>query len=96
MDFSNALALAKGGERIARKGWNGKGMWVAMSPGFTLTADRIVTPTIAREVGDGEGTFLPYLMIRTVDGMFVPWVISQSDVLAEDWAPVNTPEGGAP
>lgn len=29
--------------------------------------------------------FLPYLMMKTADGAFVPWLASQTDVLAEDW-----------
>lgn len=28
---------------------------------------------------------LPYLYIRTVDGKFVPWLASQTDILADDW-----------
>lgn len=28
---------------------------------------------------------LPYLVLRTVDGEFVPWTVSQTDVLAQDW-----------
>jgi len=29
---------------------------------------------------------LPYLFIRTVQGDLVPWLASQTDLLAEDWA----------
>lgn len=28
---------------------------------------------------------LPYLYIRTVQGDLVPWLASQTDMLAEDW-----------
>jgi hypothetical protein len=35
MDFSQALIELKAGKRIAREGWNGKGMWLAMSPWCT-------------------------------------------------------------
>lgn len=28
---------------------------------------------------------LPYIYMRTVDGKFVPWLASQTDLLAEDW-----------
>ena len=28
---------------------------------------------------------LPYLYMKTVDNNFVPWLISQTDALAEDW-----------
>lgn len=28
---------------------------------------------------------LPYIMMKTVDDKFVPWLASQTDILAEDW-----------
>jgi Protein of unknown function (DUF2829) len=84
-DFSWALRELKHGYKISRHGWNGKDMWVTFSPGFTLTSDRIFSEAIKKEVGSDEGVFRPYLMMRTVDGEFVPWVASQSDLLAEDW-----------
>lgn len=31
----------------------------------------------------------PYLFMRPVDGDLVPWVASQSDLLAEDWLVVG-------
>lgn len=32
---------------------------------------------------------LPYIYMSTVDGKLVPWLASQTDVLAEDWGVVN-------
>jgi hypothetical protein len=32
---------------------------------------------------------LPYLFIRTVSGQLVPWLASQTDLLAEDWYVVD-------
>jgi len=31
---------------------------------------------------------LPYLYISTVDGKLVPWLASQTDLLADDWEEV--------
>lgn len=31
---------------------------------------------------------LPYIYMRTVDGKLVPWLASQTDMLAEDWVEV--------
>ena len=28
---------------------------------------------------------LPYLFMKTADDMFVPWLASQTDMLADDW-----------
>ena len=32
---------------------------------------------------------LPYLEMKTADNKLVPWLASQSDVLAEDWVVVE-------
>jgi hypothetical protein len=86
MDFGAALAAVKGGSKISREGWNGKGMWVVHQPGYP---DGIaINANTAEATGIPQGTvcrFLPYLILRAVDGAFAPWVPSISDVLAEDW-----------
>ena len=64
---------------------------------------------IAREGWNGEGMFvqmqtpdenskmgLPYLYISTVDGKLVPWLASQTDLLAEDWVIVEQISGETP
>lgn len=92
MDFGAALDTLKVGGKVARTGWNGAGMWIALSPGFDdLAAHRIWSAPIREhaENHDGAATFRPYLMMKTAQGDFVPWVASQSDVLAEDWEPVE-------
>jgi hypothetical protein len=32
---------------------------------------------------------LPYIKMKTADGKFVPWLASQTDILAEDWQHCN-------
>lgn len=90
IDFGAALAELKSGKRVQRACWNGKGMFVCFQAAYpsgipinanTATATGIVQGTVCR--------FLPYLMLRTVDGSFVPWLASQTDVLAEDWSVVS-------
>lgn len=86
MDFGQALAAVKTGAKISRAGWNGQGMWVVSQAGYP---DGIaINANTARATGIPEGTvcsFRPYLMMRAADGTFVPWVASQTDILAEDW-----------
>lgn len=66
--FSGALMCIKEGARIARKGWNGKGMWLQL------------------QVPDAHSKMtLPYIYMKTADDNLVPWLASQTDVLAEDW-----------
>jgi len=86
MDFGDAVRALKAGERVTRPGWNGKGMWLAYQPGYP--AGIAINANTATATGIPEGTvcrFRPYIMMLTADGDFVPWVASQSDVLAEDW-----------
>lgn len=90
MDFSIALALAKAGFKISRKGWNGPGQYVVLQKGYP---DGIaINANTAEATGLNEGSigrFLPYMMIKTVDDAFVPWLASQTDLLAEDWEVVR-------
>lgn len=68
VDFGTAIRLLRGGRRMMRAGWNGKGMWLAL------------------QVPDaGSKMSLPYIYMRTVQGDLVPWLASQTDMLAEDW-----------
>lgn len=86
MEFGDALRALKDGDRVTRTGWNGQGMFVVYQKGYP---DGIpINANTAEATGIPQGTvciFRPYLMMRTVDGSFVPWVISQTDALADDW-----------
>lgn len=90
MDFGDAVRALKNGKRVSRTGWNGKGMWLAYQAGYP---DGIpINANTAKATGLPEGTvckFLPYLVMRTADGSFVPWLASQTDVLADDWSIVE-------
>lgn len=89
MGFGDALVALKEGAKVARAGWNGAGMYVALSPGFELAAERVYCRPIREEIGDGVGSFRPHLLMRTVDGEYVSWVASQTDLLADDWFEVR-------
>lgn len=85
MDFSAALAACKAGSKITRTGWNGPGQWVVCSPGFAITGDRVFSEAIKEHIGSGHAVFAPYLVLHNAQGVFVPWLASQGDLLAEDW-----------
>lgn len=87
--FSWALRLIKEGERVTRKGWNGKNMWVFLVPGSTFKVNREPLLSIL-----GEGTEVRYhghIDMKTADGYIVPWVASQTDLLADDWMSLSAP-----
>ena len=86
MNFGLAIEAAKMGKRIARRGWNGKGMSVAYQKGYP---DGIpCNKNTAEAWGMEEGELFkcnPYLQMRCADGSFQMWLASQSDILADDW-----------
>jgi hypothetical protein len=87
VNFGKALDQIKTGHALTRKGWNAEGQFVVYQKGYP---DGIgINANTAEATGSPEGTvcrFRPWLMLRTVDGSFVPWAPSVSDVLAEDWS----------
>ncbi|MFG1371475.1 DUF2829 domain-containing protein [Xanthobacter oligotrophicus] len=83
MTFGDALAALKAGKRVARAGWNGKGMFLFLVPGSTFKANREPLLSIM-----GEGTEVQYhahIDMKTAQGYVVPWLASQADMLADDW-----------
>lgn len=81
--FSQALVHLKNGGRVARKGWNGKGMFI-----FKVNGSRFITNREPLLSILGEGTEVQYQThydMKTADGSIVPWLCSQSDMDAEDW-----------
>lgn len=89
MDFGDALRALKAGHRVAREGWNGKGMWLAIQEGSTIPAELArggaAKWRVAAE-GVAEVVILPHIDMRAADGsIVVGWLASQTDMLAEDW-----------
>lgn len=89
MSFGMAIDEVKRGSKVARLGWNGKGMWIALSCAAfrEVPADNFWSPAnadFARKRG-GSAIVRPYLTMKTADDQIVPWVASQSDILSEDW-----------
>lgn len=82
MEIGNAVASAKIGRRIARAGWNGKGMWLYYVPAASYPAQ---TEVAKAAYPDGMVPYRDYMAMRCVDGQVVPWLCSQSDLLANDW-----------
>jgi len=93
MTFGLAIEAMKHGKKVARAGWNGKGMYVVYRTGYPegIPANK----NTADAIGIPEGTLFkvqPYLQMKCVDGSFQMWLASQSDILAEDWYIVQEAE----
>lgn len=99
MDFGQALHYVKKGECAARKGWNGKRMFIYLNkgsvdlanseaPGAPASITHVNNVSVRLfENGDaGTVTRMPNLNMRAADGSIVTgWLASQTDMLAEDW-----------
>ena len=78
MNFGQALALLKNGDKVSRKGWNGKGLWIEL-----------------QRPDENSKMTLSYIFIsypedaKVTPGARVPWLASQTDILANDWDAVN-------
>ena len=78
LTFGDALVYLKEGKKVARDGWNGKGLWLELQ-----------TPD------ENSKMTLPYIFInypadaRYTPNAKVPWLASQTDMLAEDWMVLN-------
>lgn len=83
MDFSEALQRIKAGQRVARQGWNGKDMFVFLVPGSTFEVNR--PPLLGIYPEGAVIDYQSHVDMRTADGTIVPWLASQSDLLADDW-----------
>jgi hypothetical protein len=93
MDFAYALNALKEGRKVQRSGWNGKGMYIVKQDGYPEGVP--INENTAKAIGEPIGTvknFLPYIVMCTAQGDFVPWLASQTDILAEDWNMVKREE----
>ena len=87
--FGWALNVLQRGARVARAGWNGKNMWLILVPGSPdLTVDE-GRPLHKAGLPLGMAfSYAPHIDMFTADKKLVPWLASQTDVLATDWTEV--------
>lgn len=86
--FEWALEQLRQGKLVCRAGWNGKGMYLTYQKGYPEGIP--INQNTADATGIAKGTvcrFLPYIMMKVVaeEPTFVPWLASQTDLLAYDW-----------
>jgi hypothetical protein len=73
LNFGQAIEALKQGYKVARQGWNGKGMWLKLIKGSQW------------DCSGEDSEKLPFIGMKTADNKFVPWLASQTDILSEDW-----------
>lgn len=77
-DIGWAVLKVRVGQKVYRRGWNGRNQYIALIDPFS------------KDHGMQDGMTLPFVYIKTVDDEFVPWLCSQTDLLAEDWELVES------
>lgn len=82
LDFGQAILMARRGFRVARKGWNGKNMFV-----YIVTANKYPAAmnAIIGVFSDDMVPYREYWAIKAADNTVAPWSPSGSDSLANDW-----------
>jgi len=83
LNFGKALKQLKNGKKVLRNGWNGKNMFLFLVPGSTFKVNR--KPLLGIYDEGTEINYLPHIDMKTATGEIVPWLASQTDILAEDW-----------
>ena len=83
MNFSEAMVEIKNGKQIARRGCNGTGMFLYLGPARSFVVNR--PPLLGIYPSGTEINYQAHIDMKTAQGTCVPWLASQSDILAEDW-----------
>ncbi len=92
MDFGNAIQALKRGKKVARKGWNGKKMFLWLKPAALVKSEWCKDPML-KALADEAGGQIPALgticMFTAQKEILSGWLASQTDILASDWVVVG-------
>lgn len=82
MNFGQAIELLKEGKRVAREGWNGKGVFLFLATGREFVSENFgkALPEIIQDV----------ICMKTAQNTIcIGWLASQADMLSEDWIEIT-------
>jgi hypothetical protein len=86
MDFGMAIVALKRGNCVARKGWNGKGMFLTLQEGSVVSGNNMRNEGAKKYYADCKCKIASHIDMKSADGTYVVgWLASQTDMLAEDW-----------
>lgn len=95
MNFGEAIAALKAGAKVAREGWNGKGMFILQAGGYSVHKDNLraggpITKEFLESRGIDEMIIQPHFDMWTAQNQYqTGWLASQSDMQANDWVVVK-------
>ena len=92
MNFGDAIECLKLGHKVARRGWNGRGMFIYLVNGRSVQYELLKNEAAkafesTKEVNKGRVLKInPHIDMRAADGsIVVGWLASQTDMMADDW-----------
>lgn len=88
MNFGKAIEFLKEGKKVARNGWNGKGMFLYLVRGTLVDKEFLRNEASLMPISDNTGVvhFNSHIDMKTADNkVTVGWNPSQVDMLSEDW-----------
>jgi hypothetical protein len=93
MNFGEAIEELKSGKKMARSGWNGKGMWIILVPGTPNAKLKEGTP-YHDVLQTDHCEILPHIDMWTINAqgrraMLPGWLASSSDMLSDDWVVIS-------
>ena len=92
MNFGQAIECLKQGKKVARNGWNGKGMYLWLMPATSVKAEWCKEPHL-KELAEANGGTIEALgtirMLTADKKILTGWLASQTDILSEDWIVVE-------
>ena len=90
--FGQAVESLKSDRKVARKGWNGKGMFLWLKP-FAMVKSEWCKDPMLKDIADrngGEIEALGTICMKTADNKILTgWLASQTDILSCDWVLVG-------
>ncbi len=97
MSFGHAIAALEAGHKVSRAGWNGRGMWLYLVPANSYPAQTEAAKGYWKErqpiqSENMTAIMVPYgayIAMKTATENVIPWLASQTDVLAKDWGIVE-------
>jgi hypothetical protein len=92
LNFGQAIEALKDGKKVAREGWNGKGMWLSLTIGQVIPSVNFWSKNnqIFAEKQGFKAEVLPCITMKTADNkILMGWLASQTDMLSEDWCIIN-------
>lgn len=91
LSFGLAIEALKRGKKVARRGWNGKGMYLWLLPAAEIKREWCRDERLIECFGDKDTLLcLGSIRMYTHDStgrtaVLTGWLASQSDMLCEDW-----------